>query len=255
MKNKSSIGCLFWLALVLFIIVIFLFNQKNIEEIIRRTGFLDVFSSDGEPVEVIIVTEDTPPEDAEDIVEDITEDSSDDDHPDEISINIDDNTVENPDNNEPELNNTQEIVEPEKSNLRNAVLYFVRINAEGLISLAGTMRPVYYDDSPLRETLITLINGQSTSEISQGMITMIPEGTELRNVYVRENTAFIDFSDEFLINPLGHVGLIAQIEQVVYTSTEFKNINNVQILIEGKIQEYLSSEGFYLGEPLSRDSF
>lgn len=254
MKNKASIGCLFWLALVLFIIVIFLFNQKNIEEIIRRTGFLDIFSNNNGPVEVTINSEeeqeDTPPEDN-------TEDN--------IVLLPDNNTVVNdpveteiePENNntEPEDINNETETFNDKPNLRNARIFFVNINADSSITLTGTLRQVYYKDSPLKETLITLLNGQNTSEINKGLLTMIPDGTRLRNVYVRENTAFIDFSDDFSFNQLGNEGLYAQLKQVVYTATEFNNISNVQILINGQIKEYLSSEGIFIGEPLSRDSF
>jgi germination protein M len=256
-NNKTSIGCLFWLALVLFIIVIFLFNQKNIEEIIRRTGFLDVFSNNDEPVEVTIIPEDEPedstsPEDTSDdnnIVVIPEDDSPVDDEPDII------NEPENTD--QPEENNTEDHPQEttRKPNLRNAKIYFVKVNNDSTITLTGIIRPVYYDDSPLKETLLTLLSGQTTTEINQGLLTMIPDGTELVNVYVRENTAFIDFSDDFSFNKLGNEGLHAQLKQVVYTATEFNNISNVQILINGQIKEYLSSEGIYIGEPLSRDSF
>ncbi len=256
-NKKTSIGCLFWLALVLLVIVIFLFNQKNIEEVIKRTGFWDIFTSNDEPVDIIIVSDDS------DNIEETPEDNITDDTTQNISININDDgnhvtSEEDAENNKPTTtidSNTQDVINPEKTNLRNAKLYFVKVNEDGTFSIAGTSRPVYYNDSPLRETLITLLNGQSTSEISQGLLTMISNETVLRNVYVRENTAFIDFSDNFLFNRFSHEGLIIQLKQVVYTATEFQNINNVQILIEGKIQEYLSTEGFYMGGPLSRDSF
>jgi spore germination protein GerM len=82
---------------------------------------------------------------------------------------------------------------------------------------------------------------------------MIPSGVRLRNVYVRCNTAYIDFSDEFRFNSLGQIGLQAQVSQVVYTATEFKNVRDVQILIEGQKIEYLSSEGPFIGSPISRE--
>ena len=102
-------------------------------------------------------------------------------------------------------------------------------------------------------TLSTLLEGQVSSEITGGLLTMIPRDTSLRNVYVKGNTAYIDFSDEFRFNSLGPLGLSAQVKQVVYTATEFSNVREVQILIEGELIEYLSSEGPFIGEPLSRE--
>ena len=37
--------------------------------------------------------------------------------------------------------------------------------------------------------------------------------------------------------------------------TEFNNVNAVQILIEGALNEYMGPEGSFIGEPLSRDDF
>ena len=37
-RKKSSIGCLFWTALVLLVLVIFLFNRSTIESVLDKTG-------------------------------------------------------------------------------------------------------------------------------------------------------------------------------------------------------------------------
>ena len=39
-RKKSSIGCLFWTALVLLVLVIFLFNRGTIETVVEKTGLL-----------------------------------------------------------------------------------------------------------------------------------------------------------------------------------------------------------------------
>ena len=91
--------------------------------------------------------------------------------------------------------------------------------------------------------------------MAQGLHTQIPKSTELRNVYVKDGTTFIDFSESFLFNPLGAAGLETQLKQVVYTTLEFTNIDDVQILIEGKIKKYLSPEGIFVGKPLSKSAF
>jgi spore germination protein GerM len=66
--------------------------------------------------------------------------------------------------------------------------------------------------------------------------------------------AYVDFNENFRFNPLGKEGLKAQLNQVVYTVTEFSNISRLQILIDGKKVNFLGPEGIYIGEPLSRSS-
>jgi len=49
-KKKSSIGCLFWIALILLIIVVFLFSRSRIDSVMEATGFLNVFSQKEKPI-------------------------------------------------------------------------------------------------------------------------------------------------------------------------------------------------------------
>jgi len=245
-KKKASLGCLFWLALVLLVVVIFLFNQKTIEEVLKKTGFMNLLTKNQEPMDVTIQPDsrnETHPEGNK---------PPSNEPPKEIVIDMNNNKpVQSKDNTPPK----QGIPDENKPNIRKARLYFVSVNGDGTIALKSIIRSVQYVNSPLRETLQILLQGPISSEINRGLLNIIPEGTKLRNVYVKEKTAFLDFSDEFQFNSLGQVGLQAQLKQVVYTATEFSNINNVQILIEGKVHSHLSPEGLYIREPLSRDSF
>jgi spore germination protein GerM len=71
---------------------------------------------------------------------------------------------------------------------------------------------------------------------------------------VRGNTAYLSFSDDFMLNTFGVEGYVAQLRQIVWTVTEFQNVNDVQILIEGRRLDYLA-EGIWIGSPISRSSF
>lgn len=144
--------------------------------------------------------------------------------------------------------------EPEKST-RNARLFFVKVNMEGQITLKSIIRPVLYNSSPLTETINTLLNGPSSDEINKGSLTLIPEGTRLLSARVEGNTAFLNFNEAFRFNSLGREGYTAQLKQIVYTTTEFSNIQLVQIMIDGSIKEYLGGEGIFVGEALSRETF
>lgn len=162
----------------------------------------------------------------------------------------------------PEPKAVEEVKQPEKtveqtesSRNRDVRIYFVKVNAEGQISLKSVTRSVDFSNSPLTHTINTLISGPGSDEINKGSLSLIPEGSRLLSARVDGGTAYLNFNEAFRFNPLGREGYLAQLKQVVYTSTEFSSIKNVQFLIEGVIREYLGGEGFYIGEPLSRESF
>jgi hypothetical protein len=261
-RKKSNFGCLFWLALALLVVVVFHYNRESINRALVDSGLLDMVRREGDeptpsapaaplapqppsepapatPAPVPVPTPEAEPDTAPEQPEGPASSDT------EVVIRL-----------RPAGETERDTPEPtpeEKANIRRARLFFVSVDDQGEIQLQGVIRAVPYDDSPLRETLTTLLAGQVPSEINGGLLTMIPSDVELRNVYVRGSTAYVDFSDEFRFNSLGQVGLSAQVGQIVYTATEFRNVRDVQILIEGKQIEYLSSEGPFIGGPLSRE--
>ncbi len=142
-----------------------------------------------------------------------------------------------------------------QANTRKARIFFISITDDGGIELKGIIRSVKYIDAPLSSTLDILFKGPTPDERSQGLITMISPDVNIRNIYIKASTAYLDFSEAFRFNTLGKEGLQAQLKQIVFSATEFSNIDQVQILIEGKKSEYLGPEGVYIGGALSRKSF
>lgn len=253
-KKKSSIGCLFWVALILLVLVIFFLNRKTISNVIESTGFLNVLTKEKETEETLEVKRKSIEEDQEP----------------EVKQDREPEIIEIPPSEEPEESGKTEKLEEEEKpgipqvedtseegarNLRNARLYFIDVDDEGTIRLQGVIRPVYYIDAPLTETIKALLGGLLPSELNQELITLIPEDTRLLSATVREGTAFLNFNEDFKFNTLGSEGLRAQLEQIVFTATEFSSVKNVQILIEGKKQDYLGPEGVFIGKPLNRNSF
>ena len=261
-KKKSSIGCLFWIALILLVLVVFLFNRNTINNVLESTGFMKVLTEDnsektGTPdIEVKTVEQEKPDtgrsqKETEDEVQVI-----------EIVSKTKEQTAEEQDSGEQsveeqkqeEENTRRQTVEPGKK-MRNARLYFIDVDDQGVIRMKAVLRPVYYIDSPLTETINTLISGLLPSELNKELITLIPEDTKLLSVTVDGGTAYLDFNEAFRFNTLGSEGLKAQLQQIVFTTTEFSTVKNVQILIEGEKQDYLGPEGVYIGTPLNRNSF
>jgi spore germination protein GerM len=106
------------------------------------------------------------------------------------------------------------------------------------------------------DVLQALLQGPSAEEQRRGLISLIPPGTRIisRATTVRGNTAYVNFSDDFMINAYGVEGYAGQLRQIIWSITEFSNIKDVQILVEGRRVDYLG-EGIWIGSPLSRDNF
>ena len=134
-------------------------------------------------------------------------------------------------------------------------LFFAAVSDAGEIVVTGVMRAMDDTASPLTETLRTLFAGPEPSEANQGLITMIPPAVTLNRVYVSERVAYIDVSESFRFNPLGREGLDAQLQQIVFSATEFPGVEMVQILIDGRRVEFLGPEGAYIGKPIGRATF
>ncbi len=247
-KKKSKIGCLFWIALILLVIVIFLFNRERIKQVIESTGFTTFLSDRKE--------EKGEEKEAEEEGPEVIQEKKEQDEPKIIEVE--------PENQQPESVLEEKTAEQEAEGPsaaeaekmhRNAKLYFIDVDDEGVISLQAVVRRVSFTDSPLTETVRALLQGMLPSELNMELINLIPENTRLLSIRVSDGTAYINFNEAFRFNSLGKEGYVAQIKQVVYTATEFSTVDSVQILIEGKTYEYLGPEGVFIGQPLTRNSF
>lgn len=143
---------------------------------------------------------------------------------------------------------------PEKPAPKIRRIYLVRVEEDGTVARVSVERSLPSSDTPLVDVIASLLKGPSTSEKQKGYISLIPPGTRLYSATVKDGIAYLNFSEEFLFNPYGTEGYLGQLKQIVWTATEFPTVKQVQILIEGKVTEYLG-EGIRIGKPLSRDSF
>ena len=140
----------------------------------------------------------------------------------------------------------------EKSALRLRSLYF--LNYDHDFSYQKVEYYIPASKTPLADTLRYLIAGPIKSRIGDKLFSVIPPSTKILSARIVGSTAVIDFNKEFLYNTHGILGFERQLGQIVYTATEFPNIKEVQILIEGQRREYLS-EGVRIGHPLTREDF
>ena len=260
-KKKASLGCLFWVALILLVLVVFFFNRERIQTVLDETGFKDyILQQEPKDPEVKRVepekeepptqTQPTPAEPG--TTDDVTDteepqaDPAEEDAEQDVEITVD--TPEAEQSPRPEQSEEPLI----DKRMRKSALYFVEVSDSGAIELKRIIRPVYYTDSPLTETLNTLLEGLTAEELNQGLLNLIPQETRLRSVWVENNTAFLDFTEALRFNQFGSEGLHAELQQIVYTATEFQTVESVQILINGNKIDYLASEGIFVGKPLTR---
>jgi germination protein M len=144
---------------------------------------------------------------------------------------------------------------PERQTVRKARLFFASVDANGGILMKSVIRTIPASDSPLRDTLETLLAGPTDYEMNIGLLTMIPSDARLRAVSLKGDTAYLDFNESFRFNPLGVEAQSVQLRQIVFAATEFPTVKKVQFLIEGHKVVYLGAEGLRIDQPLSRDSF
>ena len=254
-RKKSSIGCLFWTALVLLVLVVFLFNRGTIESVIEKTGLLTYLRRDKQPSSDIVVERTEEPSAGSETIQDTVEDT-----PREIeSEGLTEEEKPAPEPTAVVVAEEESPVEseppPEPSQkIRRSRVFFVHVDESGGVTLKGIVRPVYYIDSPLTDTLQSLLHGLSADDVRAGLLSLVPEGTELRGIAIREGTAYIDFNESFRFNSFGGEGYKSQLQQIVFTATEFQTVKSVQFLVNGERISYLGPESPYVGDPLSRES-
>jgi Spore germination protein len=153
----------------------------------------------------------------------------------------------------------QQKPEPQKppakpAQTRDRNIYFAQVDKDGQILQSKVTRKIPVSDSPMVDTLNIVLAGPSSSELNKGLLNFIPENTRIISATVRGSTAYINFSEDFLFNKFGVEGYVAQLRQIVWTVTEFSNVSDVQILVEGRRLDYLG-EGIWIGSPINRQSF
>lgn len=99
----------------------------------------------------------------------------------------------------------------------------------------------------LRGALTALLAGPQGDHL-----TAIPEGTELRSVDLDEDgTATVDLSGEFASGG-GTLSMLARVGQVVFTATQFDNVERVVFWLDGSPIDSLGGEGLAMTEPWER---
>ncbi len=110
-------------------------------------------------------------------------------------------------------------------------------------------RKIPQTPSLARQAVIELIKGPENSDLYP----TIPEGTQVNELYIAGDIAYIDLSEEIFKNhPGGSSGELMTVYSIVNTLTEISQIKGVQILVEGNEKKSLIGH-IDISMPLLRD--
>ncbi|MDR0289772.1 MAG: GerMN domain-containing protein [Treponema sp.] len=134
---------------------------------------------------------------------------------------------------------------------RDRSIYFMQERPGADLLLVKVNRKLPVSNSPLIDSINALLAGPTAEERRRELNTFIPQNTRLLSARVNGNTVFLNFNEAFRYNTFGREGCEAQLKQIVWTATEFSNVDNVQIQIDGKIVDFLI-EGIMIRNPIGR---
>lgn len=105
-----------------------------------------------------------------------------------------------------------------------------------------------------RGAIEALIAGPTSSERGAGLSTAFPSDSLVLGLTIYGSRATVDMSLEFASGG-GSASVLGRLAQLVYTLTEFGNVDDVRLHLEGAPVEHFSGEGVFVGEPLTRADF
>lgn len=138
------------------------------------------------------------------------------------------------------------------SNKNNLLITLYYRNKEGL--LVPVTRNVLKQEGLAKAAINGLVDETFTREQLDyyGLYPVLPQGTKIKGLSIKNGSAIIDFSKEFLNLSTKQDEQIA-VASVVYTLTGFQTISNVSIMVEGKKITALNN-GTNLAETKNRNN-
>ena len=103
----------------------------------------------------------------------------------------------------------------------------------------------------LRGAIEALLTGPTDDEAAAGMTSTVPTGSTVLGVDLDDGLATIDLSGEFGSGG-GSLSMFGRVAEVVFTATQFPNVDRVVFWMDGAPIEFLGGEGLILTEPQTR---
>ena len=122
---------------------------------------------------------------------------------------------------------------------------YLASQGEKEITLAPKEADIPRSAAPLKSALEALIQCRDDK-----LLNLVPMNSKILKVWIKDDVAYLDFSEEFSYNSYGISGYNIQIYQVVYTAAQFQNIRAVYFYMNGKPLKYLGGDGYILNNPI-----
>jgi germination protein M len=117
--------------------------------------------------------------------------------------------------------------------------------------LAPIALQVEKSESVARKALEYLVEGgPAQGQMPAGFTSVLPKGTKIKDLNIKEKLAIVDFSKEF--NEYVQQDERKMLEAVTWTLTGFPAVEKVEFRVEGKALKQMPVGGTPLDEPLSR---
>jgi germination protein M len=122
--------------------------------------------------------------------------------------------------------------------------------------LVSVQREIPSTEGIATATLRELIDGPSTADeaLIDGIATSVPADTLLLGVHIEDGLARVDLSREFEAGG-GSFSMFSRLAQVIYTTTQFPTVDEVQFMLDGRPVTVFSGEGIEIDGPGSRADF
>ena len=132
--------------------------------------------------------------------------------------------------------------------------YFWLGGGEGSAGLVAVLREVPGTTAVARAAMNALLAGPSTAEAGRSISTVVPDGSQLLGLSIKDGIATVDLSSEFESGG-GSASVLTRLGQVVYTLTQFPSVKSVVFQIEGETRSVFGSEGVVLDGPVGRSDY
>lgn len=127
--------------------------------------------------------------------------------------------------------------------------YFIRAER-----VATAHRSVEHTVATSKAAVEQLLAGPSDAEIAIGYSTSVPDGTTLNGIRIDDGISTVDLSAEFASGG-GSLSVVTRMAQLVYTATQFPDVDGMLLEIDGEPVTELGGEGFVIDRPLTRADF
>lgn len=130
-------------------------------------------------------------------------------------------------------------------NSREVVLFFADSDGK---QLKKEMRQIVKSEGLAKSTIDELVNGPKDDKL----VSVIPDGTSLLSIDIKEGLCTADFSSELLQKGSSTEEQL-KVYSIVNTLTQFNSVNQVQLLVNGQVMETLAGN-VDISKPLERDN-